>query len=196
MAERNADVPADQRIELRIGINLGDVVVGEDGDLMGDGFNIAAASKASPSWAVSVCPKMLTDTCAEKWTRPSLTWANRGSSTLPNPSASTLFYPQVQSTALHDLPPEKSGPPRLSIMVHSFANIGGDPEQKYFVDGVTESLTTDLSRTVGIPCLLSVGLLRRSMRRPRQRHLGHNQEPQSHTHSGQKVVVLVSREAL
>ena len=50
---------------------------------------------------------------------------------------------------------EKSGPPRLSIVVLPFANMGGDPEQDYFVDGVTESLTTDLSRISG--CLSSVG---------------------------------------
>ena len=42
--------------------------------------------------------------------------------------------------------PEKSAPPRLSIVVLPFANIGGDPEHEHFVDGVTESLTTDLSR--------------------------------------------------
>ena len=45
--------------------------------------------------------------------------------------------------------PEKSAPPRLSIVVLPFANIGGDPEQEHFVDGVTESLTTDLSRIRG-----------------------------------------------
>ncbi len=45
--------------------------------------------------------------------------------------------------------PEKSGPPRLSIVVLPFANLGGDPEQEHFVDGVTESLTTDLSRLRG-----------------------------------------------
>ena len=44
---------------------------------------------------------------------------------------------------------EKSGPPRLSMVVLPFANIGGDPEQDYFADGVTESLTTDLSRIPG-----------------------------------------------
>ena len=42
--------------------------------------------------------------------------------------------------------PHKPGPPRLSIVVLPFANIGGEPQQEYFVDGVTESLTTDLSR--------------------------------------------------
>ena len=47
-------------------------------------------------------------------------------------------------------PPEKAGPPRLSIVVLPFANIGGDPEQEYFVDGVTESLTTDLSQMSGM----------------------------------------------
>ena len=45
--------------------------------------------------------------------------------------------------------PNRQGPPRLSIVVLPFANIGGDPEQDYFVDGVTESLTTDLSRICG-----------------------------------------------
>ena len=45
--------------------------------------------------------------------------------------------------------PEKSAPPRLSMVVLPFANIGGDPEQEHFVDGVTESLTTDLSRIRG-----------------------------------------------
>ena len=45
--------------------------------------------------------------------------------------------------------PEKPAPPRLSMVVLPFANIGGDPEQEHFVDGVTESLTTDLSRIRG-----------------------------------------------
>src|SRR5215470_8122359 len=49
----------------------------------------------------------------------------------------------------HASAPEKSGPPRLSIVVLPFANLGGDPEHEYFVDGVTQSLTTDLSRISG-----------------------------------------------
>jgi TolB-like protein len=49
----------------------------------------------------------------------------------------------------HAPPPDKAGPPRLSIVVLPFANLCGDPEQEYFVDGVTESLTTDLSRIAG-----------------------------------------------
>ena len=49
----------------------------------------------------------------------------------------------------HASAPERSGPPRLSIVVLPFTNLGGDPEQEYFVDGVTESLTTDLSRISG-----------------------------------------------
>ena len=53
------------------------------------------------------------------------------------------------ASALHASAPNKTGPPRLSIVVLPFANIGGDPEQEYFVDGVTESLTTDLSRIAG-----------------------------------------------
>ena len=54
-------------------------------------------------------------------------------------STGPTIAPQVSA-------PDKAGPPRLSIVVLPFANLGGDPEQEYFVDGVTESLTTDLSR--------------------------------------------------
>ena len=53
------------------------------------------------------------------------------------------------SPAPHASAPDKAGPPRLSIVVLPFANLGGDPEQEYFVDGVTGSLTTDLSRISG-----------------------------------------------
>src|SRR5207249_3857860 len=56
------------------------------------------------------------------------------------------------ATALRAAPAARastSGPPRLSIVVLPFANIGGDPEQEYFADGVTETLTTDLSRIAG-----------------------------------------------
>ena len=53
------------------------------------------------------------------------------------------------ASAPHASAPDKAGPPRLSIVVLPFANLGGDPEQEYFVDGVTESLTTDLSRISG-----------------------------------------------
>ena len=56
---------------------------------------------------------------------------------------------QLQYQRLHAPTPHKPGPPRLSIVVLPFANLGGDPEQEYFVDGVTESLTTDLSRISG-----------------------------------------------
>ena len=55
----------------------------------------------------------------------------------------------VPQSALQASASEKSAPPRLSVVVLPFANIGGDPEQEYFVDGVTESLTTDLSRISG-----------------------------------------------
>src|SRR6202040_2044272 len=58
MVERNAGVPPERRIEFRVGIHLGDVVEESDGDLMGDGVNIAARLQVSPSPARSVCLKM------------------------------------------------------------------------------------------------------------------------------------------
>ena len=64
-----------------------------------------------------------------------------------------VYSVKIGSRSLASAPsataPEKSGPPRLSIVVLPFANLGGGPDQDYFVDGVTESLTTDLSRLVG-----------------------------------------------
>ena len=152
MVERNAGVVLDKRIDFRVGIHLGDVVEEADGDLMGDGVNIAARLEGicEPG---SVCLsedayRQVRDKLKEAFTdlgekelkniaRPIRAYAvNRGSESLE----------QVRPAAAQD----KRGPPRFSIAVLPFANIGGDPEQDYFADGVTESLTTDLSRISGL----------------------------------------------
>jgi adenylate cyclase len=148
--ERNAGLPPERRIEFRVGIHLGDVVEESDGDLMGDGVNIAARLEglAQPG---GIC--LSEDAYRQVRDRIKEAFIDLGEQELKNITRPVRVYalqiglagavtPQA-STA------DKAAPPRLSIVVLPFANIGGDPEQEYFVDGVTESLTTDLSRIAG-----------------------------------------------
>src|ERR1700734_737631 len=148
MMERNAGVAPDRRIEFRIGAHLGDVVEETDGDLMGDGVNIAARLEGiCTAGAVS----MSEDFYRQLKGRLDAAVIDLGQKQLKNIADPIRVYsldvgPPTQAKSAPTPAPEKSSPPRLSIVVLPFANIGGDPEQEHFVDGVTESLTTDLSR--------------------------------------------------
>jgi adenylate cyclase len=151
MVERNAGVPPDKRIEFRIGIHLGDVVEESDGDLMGDGVNIAARLEGicEPG---AIC--LSEDAYRQVKARLDLAVTDLGPTQLKNIADPIRVYSLEVGQPAHAKPTpaptsEKSAPPRLSIVVLPFANIGGDPEQEHFVDGVTESLTTDLSRIRG-----------------------------------------------
>jgi len=148
MIERNAGVAPDRRIEFRIGAHLGDVVEEADGDLMGDGVNIAARLEGiCTAGAIS----MSEDFYRQLKGRLDAPVSDLGQKQLKNIAEPIRVYsldvgPPAQAKSAPTPAPEKSSPPRLSIVVLPFANIGGDPEQEHFVDGVTESLTTDLSR--------------------------------------------------
>ena len=151
LVERNAGVPPERRIEFRVGIHLGDVVEEADGDLMGDGVNIAARLEgiAKPG---AIC--LSEDAYRQVKGRLDLAVTDLGPTQLKNIADPIRVYSldvgqPGQAKSAQTPGPEKSVPPRLSIVVLPFANIGGDPEQDYFVDGVTESLTTDLSRVSG-----------------------------------------------
>ena len=146
MIERNAGLPPERRIEFRVGIHLGDVVEESDGDLMGDGVNIAARLEgiAKPG---AIC--LSEDAYRQVKSRLDLAVSDLGSTQLKNIAEPVRVYSVEVGKAAQAKQPAGSTPPRLSIVVLPFANIGGDPEQDYFVDGVTESLTTDLSRISG-----------------------------------------------
>ena len=148
MVERNAGLPLERRIEFRVGVHLGDVVEESHGDLMGDGVNIAARLEgiAKPG---AIC--LSEDAYRQVKGRLDLAVNDLGPIELKNIAEPIQVYllevgDTAQAKAAPIRAPEKSSPPHLSIVVLPFANIGGDPEQEHFVDGVTESLTTDLSR--------------------------------------------------
>jgi len=142
MAERNTGLPPERRIEFRVGIHLGDVVEEADGDLMGDGVNIAARLEGVAEASGICLSHAAYEQVRDKITA---TFVDCGDQLLKNVARPVRVYALVRRAPVA----EKPLPPRLSIVVLPFANIGGDPEQEYFADGVTESLTTDLSRIAG-----------------------------------------------
>ena len=151
MVGRNSDVAPEKRIEFRVGIHLGDVVEEADGDLMGDGVNIAARLEgiAQPG---AIC--LSEDAYRQVKGRLDLVANDLGPTQLKNIAEPIRVYSLQVGAPARAKPtpvsvPEKSAAPRLSMVVLPFANIGGDPEQEHFVDGVAESLTTDLSRLRG-----------------------------------------------
>src|SRR5580704_1319435 len=148
MVERNAGIALDRRILFRIGIHLGDVVEESDGDLMGDGVNIAARLEgiAAPG---AIC--VSEDAYRQVKGRLDLPVTDLGLTQLKNIAEPIRVYSLEIGGVAATKPtpasaPEKSTAPRLSIVVLPFGNIGGVSESYHFVDGVTESLTTDLSR--------------------------------------------------
>jgi TolB-like protein/class 3 adenylate cyclase len=150
LSERNAGLPTERRIDFRIGIHLGDVVEESDGDLMGDGVNIAARLEgiAKPG---AIC--LSEDAYRQVKGRLDLIVSDLGNTELKNIAEPIRVYSlevgataQVSPAPSVAAPIEKPAPPRLSIVVLPFTSLGVDVEHELFVDGVTESLTTDLSR--------------------------------------------------
>jgi TolB-like protein len=146
MSERNQGVPEDRRMLFRIGINLGDILI-EGDDILGDGVNLAARLEgiAMPG---GIC--ISSSAYEQVRGKVPVEFTDLGEQNLKNIARPIRAYavgPGANAHQIARLP--SSTAPRLSIVVLPFANIGGDPEQDYFVDGVTESLTTDLSRISG-----------------------------------------------
>ena len=145
MAERNQGVPEDRRMLLRIGINLGDILI-EGDDILGDGVNVAARleSIAEPG---GIC--ISSSAFDQIRGKVAVEFTDIGEQRLKNIERTIRAYAVGLSANAHQAALSLSSAPRLSIVVLPFANLGGDPEPEYFVDGVTESLTTDLSRING-----------------------------------------------
>jgi TolB-like protein/class 3 adenylate cyclase len=140
----------DRRIAFRVGVNIGDVIV-EAHDIFGDGVNVAARLEgiAEPG---GIC--ISSSAYDQVRGKVGVEFTDMGEQNLKNIARPVRAYAVVRdglgpATKGGGPTPNPSSAPRLSIVVLPFANIGGDPEQDYFVDGVTESLTTDLSRISG-----------------------------------------------
>ena len=140
----------DRRIAFRVGINIGDVIV-EPHDVFGDGVNIAARleSIAEPG---GIC--ISSSAYDHVRGKVGIEFADLGEQDLKNIALPVRAYAMVQDGSSQAIQgarakPGLPSPPRLSIVVLPFLNLSGNLEQDYFVDGVTESLTTDLSRISG-----------------------------------------------
>jgi adenylate cyclase len=148
MAERNAGVPQEQRIEFRIGINLGDVIVEDDGDIYGDGVNVAARLENIAEPGAVYISRTVRDFVDGT---PELVLEDLGERELKNIARLVQVFriapPQAVGAA-------QAGPPAVphkpSIAVLPFTNMSGDAEQEYFSDGISEDLITDLSKISGL----------------------------------------------
>ncbi|RWC23238.1 MAG: adenylate/guanylate cyclase domain-containing protein [Mesorhizobium sp.] len=151
MAEANSVVSEARRIILRIGINLGDVMV-EGRDLYGDGVNVAARLEgiADPG---QIC---VSGSVYEQVKRKiAFGFDELGPRAIKNIAEPVHVYRvQSRSSVMHENGGTEEGalplPAKPSIAVLPFTNLSNDPEQEYFVDGLTEDLITDLSRNAGL----------------------------------------------
>jgi TolB-like protein/class 3 adenylate cyclase len=148
MALRNADVPADRRIELRIGINLGDIIK-DKGDIFGDGVNVAARLEALAEPGGICVSRVVRDQVRDKL---DFAFEDRGEQQVKNIARPVRVFDLT--IARETIPPAPDPPPteplplpdKPSIAVLPFQNMSGDPEQEYFADGIVEEIITALSR--------------------------------------------------
>jgi len=146
MAGRNADVSSDKRLDFRIGINFGDVVE-QDGDIFGEGVNIAARLEgmAEPG-GICVSERVHEDAAAKIGSA----FEDLGDQTLKNIARPVRVYrlrAQAKPDPSSSTRPILSLPDKPSIAVLPFQNMSGDAEQDYFADGMVEEIITALSRT-------------------------------------------------
>ena len=142
MAERNAPIRQDKRIELRIGIHVGDVII-EDGDVFGDGVNIAARLEgiAQPG---GIC--ISDDAYRQVRDKLDADFQDGGEHELKNIARPVRVYRLQQPGGPAAEPPPLALPNKPSIAVLPFENMSGDPEQEYFADGMVEEIITAISR--------------------------------------------------
>ena len=156
MVERNAGVSPDRRIEFRIGIHLGDIVEESDGDLMGDGVNVAARLEgiALPG---SIC--LSEDAYRQVKSRLDIAVSDLGATSLKNIVDPIRVYsllvgvaagvkpaPQTESVARAQPSASPALPDKPSIAILAFQNMSGDNEQEFFADGIAEDIITALSK--------------------------------------------------
>jgi TolB-like protein/class 3 adenylate cyclase len=150
MAERNADVPADRRIEFRMGINVGDII--KDGrDIYGDGVNVAARLEALAQPGGICVSRMVRDQVRDKL---DFSFEDMGEQQVKNIARPIRVHRILigdETSRRRPAAGAAANPPLVlpdkpSIAVLPFQNMSGDPEQEYFADGMVEEIITALSR--------------------------------------------------
>jgi adenylate cyclase len=150
MAERNAEMPPDRRIEFRIGINVGDIISDEN-DIYGDGVNVAARLEALAEPGGILVSRNVHDQVRDKVSFAFEDMGEQAVKNMPRPIgvhrvsfAKSTMDAAVTSKAISRI--ELASSQRPSIAVLPFANMSGDPEQEYFADGISEDIITGLSK--------------------------------------------------
>src|SRR5215469_8966846 len=142
LGERNAGLPQEKRIEFRMGINAGDIII--DGiDIWGDGVNVAARLEAlAEPGGICVSSRVQEDVHGSL----EVAFEDIGEQQLKNIARPVRVY-RVQLNGATKATPALQPSHKPSIVVLPFNNMSGDPEQEYFADGMVEEITTALSRT-------------------------------------------------
>jgi adenylate cyclase len=152
IAKENLDRPAGEQMRFRIGVHVGDIMVQGD-NLFGDAVNVAARLEALAEPGGICVSRVVRDQIRD---RLPYTFEDMGEQSVKNitrpvrayslSAAAVAAFPATAVTADASDP---ATPPRLSVVVLPFANLSSDPDQEYFTDGITDDLTTDLSRISG-----------------------------------------------
>src|SRR5437660_1683965 len=145
MAERNAGVAAEQRIEFRIGLNVGDIII-DDKDIYGDGVNIAARLEGLAAPGGICVSRVVRDQVRDKL---DFSFEDMGEQQVKNIARPVRVHRVAMGFESRPIAPAISQPAisdRPSIGVLPFDNMSADPEQEYFVDGIVEDIITGLSR--------------------------------------------------
>jgi adenylate cyclase len=150
MAERNVATPEAQRIVFRVGLNLGDIIIGDDNDIHGDGVNVAARLEGIAEPGEICLSGTVRDHVGD---RLDLAFEDLGEQALKNIARPIRAY-RVRLGTIEGTPTISPGEPirtlplpdKPSIAVLPFQNMSGDPEQEYFADGMAEEIITALSR--------------------------------------------------
>ena len=148
MRTRNADVPGERRIEFRVGINLGDVIVDDD-DIFGDGVNVASRIEGIAKPGGVAVSGAVRDNIGNKL---DLVFEDMGEQELKNIGLPVRVYDVILAAGSETASQadESNDSEKPSIAVLPFNNMSGDGEQEYFSDGITEDIITDLSKVSGL----------------------------------------------
>jgi adenylate cyclase len=146
MAERNAAIEPERRMQFRVGINIGDVVY-DEARIYGDGINVAARLEGiAEAGGICISSKVYEEISG----RIDLAYQDIGEQQLKNIARPVRAYHVRLDGIAPTAAPAPALPEKPSIAVLPFLNMSGDPEQEYFADGMTEDLITDLSKVSGL----------------------------------------------